>query len=206
MNTKYAAVLSSADESFDSAVDRLTLSNGVCGKGSFGICFNGVDGEVIKLHPKSDEAYIAFINWVQTLGETTYTKHFPKVYYYQESVGHVDIILERLYKYSDLTPAEQDTLPACLCPETGRTIYEAFHEAKQRFIWALNLHQGRDKYFQAKNWERFKVIPSLEDALQALLLHVWTGGFACDLHDENILFRRNLNGQCEAVIIDPFAF
>lgn len=188
---------------FDSAVDRYLETGDPCGEGSHGIVFNGEEGQVVKLHPKTDRAYIAFIKWVNTLQNEAFKAHFPNIYHFDEHDDYVTVIMERLYHHNCLSECEQARIPSFLCPyDVG--IAEAFDQAKHRFLYATDIKLHREG-IRSKKWAKFKVIDSLEDAMQALLLHVHTTGFACDLHDENIMFRRQPDGSCVAVIIDPFS-
>lgn len=190
-------------ESFEDAVNRLSKTNNVCGRGTHGICFNGNMGQVIKLHPKKDRAYIDFIKFVRTLNGEEYVKHFPKIFYFEETGEYITLVIEQLYWFDDLPTFEQDNLPAIVTPVSNVSIRQALDHAQRRLEYALQVHRGTDYMFN-QSWKAFKVIPTLEDALQALLLHVWCNGYACDLHDKNLLFRKLPNGSCDAVIIDPF--
>lgn len=180
----------------------LSQSYDPCGKGDYGIVFNGNEGEVIKLHPKNDVGYIAFIQWVMTLTDQAYRKHFPTILYYHEQEDYVIVVMERLYHYYDLASDEQETLYSCLRPVQASPVV-ALDTAKQRFVYAMNLQRGRDHIF--KGWDQYKVIDSLEQAMQSLLIQVYSNAWAVDLHSDNIMFRRSVDGLC-AVIIDPFTW
>lgn len=187
---------------FEETKNKLYESYSPCGLGEHSIVFNGDLGEVIKLHVKKDISYVMFIKWVMELGNEAYLKHFPKVLYYTEEEDYIIVVMEKLIHHFDLATYEQERLHVALCPENVG-VAQALDIAKQRFTYAMNCQRGRQYMF--KNWERFIVIPSLEDAMQALLLSVYNTAWAVDLHSENIMFRRDENGIC-AVIIDPFTY
>ena len=199
----YAGLVTDDDEPYEKAVERLTESNGVVGTGRHGICFNGEQGEVIKLHQSKDSAYIDFINWVQTLTDESFIKHFPRILYTRLHGDHLTVICERLVHHEDLTVLERDSLSPAICPQSDLTLGQAMDQAKKRLEYAMNEKRGTQYMFD-KSWARFEVINTLEEAMQALLLHVFIQGYACDLHDGNIMFRRNADLTVDAVIIDPF--
>ena len=156
----------------------------------------------MKLHPNEDYAYIKFIHWLKTVQDESFAKHFPNILLLTEHGGYTKVVMERLVHYYDVPAVEQDTLHKCLTP-TDINIKEALEFTKNKFVYDMNVHRGKQWMFKPE-WGKFDILPSFNDALQALLIHVWCEDYACDLHDENIMFRRDGLGGVTAVIIDPF--
>lgn len=188
--------------SLDFASIKMTLdaSLEVCGSGDKGIAYHKDDHKVIKLHPKWDEPYIKFIKWVRTLKYTDYSQYFPTVFDIDERSDCVLVTMEKLTPFNDLTGEEICKVTPSFSPNAD-SIEAAISEFTNRLIHKVDLNLKR-AYIRPK-YSKYQTSAGLEKAIAALMDNVFIPGFAVDLNNDNIMYRRK-NGDIVPVLIDPF--
>lgn len=166
------------------------------GQGAHGICYNGVNGQVIKLHNTADQAYIRFIKWVYSLDRVeAFMRHLPEIYAIYYEKDYVVVIMERLYNI-----AQKDAAWGDPDVEDALSIDGMAHLTKLGRQYKQDIHLLNAPLASLEG--RLNQLNTLELCMVNIVASACTPYTAFDLTTHNILLRITGGGYVP-VFTDP---
>lgn len=155
--------------------------------------------KVIKWGPLSD-GWLVYAAWAEAQRGTS-NPHLPVIHSIRryEQHGIYCAVLERL----DMTICQAKRKAAEAQDYKGADAWLSWHSVE------TYLRHGRDHVFTS-DWQRLMSTgafsPVFERTLERLRSFAMKHGLGRDLHDDNAMLRRRLDGGFDVVITDPFSF